>query len=372
MTYEEIIARKSAIKTELEAEGADLNALEAEARSLNEMLEAMKVETEKRNAIREEVAKGEGETIVEERKENTEMEKVEVRNTQEYINAFANYVKTGKDAECRSLLTENASGTVPVPAIVDDIVRTAWEKNEILNRVKKTYLKGNVKVAFEKSATGAVVHAEGAEAIDEETLVLGIVTMIPESIKKFITVSDEAADLAGEAFIRYIYEELTYQIAKKAEAELVGKIAALPAAATATSVSAATIASEPAIDTVAQAMGSVVGSNLAIAMNRGTWAAFKAVQYAANFAIDIFEGLPIMFTEALPAYGSADEGDVYMIVGDFYEGAQANFPNGDEIRIKMDDLSLAESDLIKFVGREFVALGAVADKRFALVTVPEA
>ena len=54
-------------------------------------------------------------------------------------------------------------------------------------------------------------------------------------------------------------------------------------------------------------------------------------------------------------------------MGDF-DGAQANFPNGDEVSLKYDDLSLAESDLVKIVGREYVALGIVADHAFCKVT----
>lgn len=306
---------------------------------------------------------------------------VEIRNTPEYINAYANYIKTGKDNECRALLSTNGTdatspaltGYVPVPDLVDARVRTAWEKNNVMALVRKTNLKGNVKVGFELSASGAVVHKEGRAAPDEEVITLGIVTMVPMSIKKWITISDEALDLSGEAFLNYIYDELTYRIAKEAEAQLIAIITALPDTATSTSVSADTITGEPALTTIAEAMGHVIGNNLTIVMNRATWAAFKAVQYAANFAIDIFEGQNVVFSDALPSYAEAvedDDGDVYAIVGDFMEGAQANFPNGEGIAIKVDNLSLAEKDLVKFVGREFIGLGAVADKRFCLIAAP--
>lgn len=378
MTVDEILTRKGEIKELVEQDGADLDALEAEVRSLNEQLDNIKAEAEKRQAIRDAVANGDG-TVIEKFEERGDKKmEIETRNTKEYIDAYANYIKTGKDEECRALLSTNGTdasasltGYVPVPEIVDARVRTAWEKNEVMNLVRKTYLKGNVKVGFELSATGAVIHNEGAAAPSEEVITLGIVTMVPQSIKKWITVSDEALDLSGEEFLNYIYDELTYQIAKKCEAVLVGIIADLPGTATATSVSAATVESAPALTTVAEAMGNVVGSNITVLMNRGTWAAFKAVQYAANFAVDIFEGQRVVFTDALPAYSTADEGDVYAIVGDFYEGAQANFPAGDGVMIKADNLSLAEKDLVKFVGREFVGLGAVADKRFCLVAKPE-
>lgn len=382
MEVSQLEERKLAIAGELDAEGADLDALEAEARAINAELEARKAEAAKKAEVRQLVNEGAGEVIEKyEQKEERKMETVEVRNSAEYIDAYANYIKTGKDEECRALLSTNGTdatspaltGYVPVPELVDARIRTAWERSEIMNLVHKTYLKGNVKVGFELSASGAVVHKEGRAAPDEEVITLGIVEMKPESIKKWITISDEALDLSGAEFLNYIYDELTYRIAKKAEEELIGIITALPDTATSSSVSAATITSAPALGLIAEAMGNVIGTNLTVVMNRATWAAFKAKQYAANFALDIFEGQRVVFSDALPSYAEAvedNDGDVYAIVGDFAEGAQANFPNGDQITIKVDNLSLAEKDLVKFVGREFVGLGAVADKRFCLIAAP--
>ena len=128
----------------------------------------------------------------------------EVRASKEYLDAFANYIKTEDDKECRALLTTNASGGVPVPVLVDQIVRHAWENNTFTARVRKTYFKGNVKVAFERGADGAYVHTEGTSAPTEESLTLGIVEMVPANIKKWITISDEAVALGGEAFVRYV------------------------------------------------------------------------------------------------------------------------------------------------------------------------
>jgi HK97 family phage major capsid protein len=127
-----------------------------------------------------------------------------VLESKEYIDAYADYIKTGDDRECRSLLTTEVSGVVPVPVIVDQIVRTAWDNDQILSRVRKTYIKGNLKVTFKRSATEAVIHTEGTSAPSEEELLLGIETMIPRNIKKWITISDEAVAMGGEVFIRYI------------------------------------------------------------------------------------------------------------------------------------------------------------------------
>lgn len=382
MEVEALIERRTAIAAEIDVDGADLDALEAEARAINDELERRRAAAAKQAEIRSMVSNGAGTVLKTFNMEERKMPTVtEIRNSAEYIEAYANYIKTGKDAECRALLSTNGTdstspaltGYVPVPDLVDSRIRTAWERNNVMSLVTTTNLRGNVKVGFELSATGAVVHKEGRAAPDEEVITLGIVTMVPQSIKKWITISDEALDLSGAEFLNYIYDELTYRIAQKCEEILVGIIAALPDTATSTSVSAVSVEGAPALTTVSSALGQIYGSNFTILMNRGTWAAFKAVQYAANFPIDIFEGQNVVFTDALPSYAKAvsdNDGDVYAIIGDFREGAQANFPNGMGISIKVDNLSLAEKDLVKFVGREFVGLGAVADKRFCLLTAP--
>lgn len=179
--------------------------------------------------------------------------------------------------------------------------------------------------------------------------------------------SDEALDLSGEEFLNYIYDELTYRIAKKAADTLVYRITSASATATASAVGVpAVTASTIEMGTIADAIGhlSDEATNPVIVMNKLTYAAFKAAQYDNAFSADIFEGLPVVFNNSLPAFSAASTGDVYAIVGDFGVGAQANFPNGEEITIKVDALSLAEKDLVKFVGREYVALGVVADKAF--------
>lgn len=185
-TLEEIETRRAEIATEAaEADAEKLQGLNAELDGLETRAAEIKAAIEERKAAAAEVASGKGE-IIETPKETKIMDNNEIRNSKEYINAYAEYIKSGDDRECRALLTETASGVLPVPALVENTIRTAWEKNEILNRVRKTYFKGNLKVAFELSATGAVVHTEGTSAPSEETLTLGIVTMIPRNVKKWI------------------------------------------------------------------------------------------------------------------------------------------------------------------------------------------
>ena len=300
------------------------------------------------------------------------MTDMEIRNSEAYINAYAEYLKTGDDTECRSLLTENATGgTVPVPELVYDIVKTAWERDGITSRVRKAYVKGNLKVGFEISSTGATVHTEGGGAVSEETLVLGVVNLVPKSIKKWISVSDEALDLRGEEFLRYVYDELTYQIAKKAADELIAAIKACGTVSTTTQVAVPAIASTTVgVGLVAQAMSllSDEAANPVVMMNKATWGTFKAAQYANGFDADPFEGLPVVFNNSITAFTAATTGVPYAIVGDLEQGALMNFPNGEGIDFKVDELSQAEYDLVRIIGREFVGIGVVAPNAFVKIT----
>ena len=374
MDLEALEKRSAEIKelVEANAEDTDFKALSEEVDLIQERKAFIEEETRKadiQNVINEVNTQETNIEIVEE----TQMKTLqEVRNSQEYIDAFAEYIKTEKDAELRSILSELApeDGTIPVPSFVEDEIKTAWEKEGLIARIKKSYMKGIVRVGFEKSATGAAYHAEGAKAPDEEELVIGVVELKPETIKKWVTISDEIYDLKGEAFLRYVYDEVTYQIAKFAAAQLIGLIDNAPETATTSAVGVPVVeADQITLDLVAQALGNLSdkAANPIIVMNRQTFAAFRAVQYANGYSVDPFEGLEIEYNNTLPAFADAEDGDTWLIVGDFGLGAQGNYPNGENIKIKFDDLTLAEKDLIKIVGRQYVALGLVADKAFVKV-----
>lgn len=378
MTIEALEERKAAIAVEVEADGADLDALEAEARSIKEEIERRKAEETKRNEIRAAVAAGAG-TVVEtiEKEERKTMTLAELRSMPSYVEAYANYIKHGDDKEARALITENApdtvtgSGPLPVPTIIEAGIRTAWENDPIMSRVRRTFVRGNLKVAFELSATTAVVHQEGTAAPTEETLTLGVVELIPENIKKWITITDEAMDMGGEEFLRYIYDEITYQIVKKAAAEGIADIINAPATSNANAVGVPTVTAAPSVTTIPTAAANLSDEarDVVVIMNRLTEADFVTAYAAGQFAVDPFAGLPRVYTSALDAYSAAAEDEVYAIIGDL-NGLQFNYPNGDGVVLKFDDLSLAEQDLVKIVGRQYSAHGVTAPGRFVKIAKP--
>ena len=372
LDMEQIEARSAELTSEIEIAETNeaMDAIQEELEAIEERKAIIKLEVEQRKADMAAVIKGQGD-VVEEVKNERKVTTMEVRNTPEYVNAYAEYIKTGKADECRALLTENVSGSVPVPEFVYDIVKTAWEKEGIMALVRKSYLRGNLKVGFEISGGEATVHTEAANsAVSEESLVLGTVSLVPASIKKWISISDEVYDMRGEEFLRYIYDELAYRIAKKAADQLIAKIEACGTASTTTCVGVPKLqAASASLGTIAGAMAmlSDEAANPAVIMNKATWGTFKALQAAGNFGYDPFEGLPVLFNNSITAYAAATTGVTYAIVGDLGHGALANFPNGDGIDFKFDDMTEMTKDLIRVLGRQYVGLGIVAPNAFVKI-----
>lgn len=358
--FEELETRAAAIAAETaEADADQLEALNAELDAIEERKKALKIEVKERKKAAEAVAAGAGKEV-RKGKEVETMTNKEIRNTPQYIEAFAKYIKTGKDAECRALLTENADdGVVPVPELVESRVRQAWENDKIFSRVSKTFVRGNLKVGFEISATDAAVHEEGDDAPAEEELVLGIVNMVPEYIKKWISVSDKVLAMGAEEFLAYIYDELTYKIIKKAADLVVTAITSAPASSTSSAVGVAQIESEvdaaAIIDAIAE-LGDEAQDNVFIASG-STIAAVKKAALTANYALDPFQGLEVI----------QKDGVTGAIVGDL-SGVQANLPEGDSVRFIFDEYSLAEADLVKIVGKLLAAIAVVGPKMFAYIT----
>lgn len=374
----EIEARMSALNSELDTADAErLKAIETEVNELNAERKAIADEAEtraeKREAIANEIIETRTMEKIETENEVKIMTMTELRSSKEYAEAYLNTIKTGDDTQMRSLLSTNAQsgGYVPVPTDLETEIKTAWDDCKIMSLIKKSAYKGNVKVGFEISADGAVVHLEGDNAPSEEVAILGVVEIKADNIKKWITVSDEALEGTTVDTIGYLYKEIAQRIVEKAESVLIGKITASPTSATSSACGVPALASNPAVDTILNALAMLSGQakDVYIAMNRASYPAFRNLELNANYGIDVFEGLrdKIVFTDALPAYGTASTDDVYAIVGDFGYGAQANLPNGNDITIKVDELSLAEKDLVKIIGRQYVGMAVVADKCFVNV-----
>ena len=386
MTSEEIITRMgeieqraAEIETTLDNPEADLDALNEEARQLvtekaglEEQLEQLREEAAKAEEERKAVAEGAGETK-EEIKEETKMTDLEIRSSAEYCEAYKKYIINGNDKECRSMLTTNASGDVPVPVLVEGIIKHAWESNTFLSKVTKTAFRGNLKVPFEKSADPAYVHTEGTTGLTEEDLQLGIVTLTPVTIKKWIKISTESQAMGGEQFVEYIYNELAQRIMEKLVKELVADANSANTTHGDTAIGIPKITEAPSV-TVAQNAAdqtSEEATDLCIALNPLSIAAFRDAAAAGNYGIDPFAGLTVIKCSALPAYSSASDNQMYAIVGDL-KAFQVNYPEGEGVITLWDPYTYGEDDMIKVVARQYAGHGVTAPGRLVKLCKPAA
>ncbi len=375
-TIQEIETRKAAILQEMEQEGADLDALKKEMDELRQNADELRNAAAQAAETRRQIANGAAGIVLESHEADAPAQTMdEIRSSKAYIDAYANYIRTGRDAECRALLTTNATsgGQVPVPTLVDTIVRTAWDRNELLTRIRRTYFRGNVKVPFERGGDPAYAHGEGTTAVTEENLTLGIVELKPENIKKWIKLSDETVTMGGEEFLRYIYDEITFRVLKKLADQLVDDVVNAETSHGSGAIGIPKVTEAPAVNTILDAAANLSdeAADLCIVINRLSEQAFNAAYAAANFAIDPWAGLPRIYTNELPAYSTADGADTYAIVGDL-RALQVNYPEGDDVLIKWDDLSLAEADLVKVIGRQYAAHGVTAPGRLVRICKPSA
>lgn len=377
MKHDDIQARLREIETEMTADDADLEKLSAEVDALQQREASLKARAESLKELRTRVAGAQVKTIdstksEEERKEGKS--NMEIRNTKEYIDAFAEYVKTGDDTEVRSLLTENGGGTVQIPDFVADKIEAAWQNDKIMQRINRVFVKGNYTVGFEISGTDAVIHVEGTEKPTEETLTLGKVTLVAQNIKKWLSTSDEVMDLKGQAFLDYVYDEIQYKIIKKAAQIVLAKIVAAAVDAGATLPFVATLAADLSATTIVDAaalLTSDEASDLVAIMTRSTYAQLRGLQISSGSNVgDVFDGIETIQVAdgTLENYAaSLSSGDPYMIVGDL-DGVTANFPNGDEVKFVFDEYTLAPEDMIRIIGRLFVGIDVTKPGFFTVVT----
>lgn len=340
----------------------ELKAYEEEQRAIKAELEARKAAEADRRRIAEEIANGSGETVNEDpatnERKQSKMENIEIRNSKEYIDAFANYIRTGNDAECRALLSDAASGTVPIPEFVSGIVAERVKESRILSRVRKVNAPGVLKTGFEINAPVATLHAEGGAAVDEEALTLGIVTMNPASFKKWVSFSDELME-NSESFIEYIYDEITRGIIKAEEKAVIDAILAAPQTATAARPAVAKTGSAAGAITDfvdARALLSGAAEDLVVIVSPADYATYRGLQMAATYGVDPFDGREVIVSD----YATVP------IIGDLY-GVTLNRPNGDEIKFKLDEHTLMTSDIVRLLGRQAASVAVTGNLYFAKV-----
>ena len=375
-TAEQIETRAAEIKAEIEnADAEKLDTLNEELTALESRKKELELET--RKADMKAVADGAG-VVIGKAVAKEERTIDSVRSSEEYVNAYAEYLKTGDDRECRALMTDLVSGgSVPIPTVIDNYIDTAWENARLLSRVRRTSIKGTAKYPFEYSATGAFDHTEGASvsADTEEQLVLGTVSIDPKMIKKWITITDEVISLKGQAFLDYVWDEIEERIFEKADARLIAAIKAAPTEATETAAGVRSVSVE-FIDasTIFKALAELrnAATNPVAIMNKqmyfNQFMSLVDLQNRPIYDIVSANGRPTYYINGVEVIFDNTLSTNELIVGDL-RGAIANFPDGEQVKFVNDPYSLAENDKVKVVGKMYVGIGVVRDGYFCKVSV---
>lgn len=206
---EEIEARKVQIAQEVETEGADLNALEAEARALNEEVQSIKDAAEKRAAIREAVANGNGVVIETIESEERKMEnRTFAVDTVEYRNAFLkNLMGKELDVEERAAMTATAA----IPTITMNQIVSKMERSPIIAAVDVTHIPGNVSWPVDSTSNAANWVAMGTAATDAADA-LSAVNLSAYKLIKTVEITANVEHMSVDAFEYWLVDRLANKI----------------------------------------------------------------------------------------------------------------------------------------------------------------
>lgn len=219
MTIDQLNERRAAIAAELDQDGADLDALESEARAINEELARRRDAEAQRAATRASVANGAGETT-----ENFENHEREARtmfgiDSIEYRNAWIKSV-IGRDlsTEERAALTQAAAviPTLTVNAVWDRLIQPA----ELLGRVDVSQFPSYVRFPKVTTNNPATSQAVGG-TISESSDVIQYVDLTPNEYVKMLTVGADIDHMAIDAVHDWIVNNLVGQIRAKMNGDII-------------------------------------------------------------------------------------------------------------------------------------------------------
>ena len=405
----EVITRKNEIVDEVEAkkeefENADtdrreelLNEVEAlteEAKQIDEDVKDLEEQKEKleKQEERMSMTKTLEKVAIEERKDQIESAD-NVLASKEYDKMYADFIR-GKveEKEVRSYLNQRALATsttnIPIPTIMQGFVETAWYEYGKLSRlVSETFEPAIMKIPVEVSATGAVWHDELGEAPQEEQITLGQIILQPKMIKKWISLTDELMAMGADDFLRYIADELVYRVILALDEAIVNRTDTngLGVIGIVGNANTEVVSANLGFNVINEALANLTTfEDLTIVMNPSTFfnnfmgltdlqglPIFRVVHDNANKPQYYLSGHRVEFTQALPAYDDVEAGEAYAIVGNFRRGYRLNYPQGKSVITLVDPYTLATQDLVRMIGRLYVAGNVVKPKHFAQINKTE-
>lgn len=222
MTLKEIETRLAAIAKEVEQDGADLDALENETRTLKEQRDALIAAGEKRNAILQTVTGMTGGTPVTpkatpETRSFADMTREELLASPEYRTAWSKNIlrRDMTDTEQRAFTIAASSAGPAIPTeLADEILRKAQQHAPLLSEITLMHVPGGVTIAVEGTVNDAAEHTEGS-TITAATDTLTSVTLSQYEITKLVTASKSVVRMAIPAFEAWLVDQLAESLARK-------------------------------------------------------------------------------------------------------------------------------------------------------------
>lgn len=209
---EEIETRLSAIKAEIEVEGADITALNEETDALIEERKAIIEAEEKRQAILNKVA----EIPVENAKEITKMEETRTYtvDSEEYRSAWVHSLQNKQltEAEQRAYASVDANNAVPT-SVADKMFEKMKKLAPMLSEITLMQVAGNIKFMAEGTRNSASKHTENATVAPAADSIVSV-SLGGYEFMKVIRISKAAETMSVAAFENWLVEMLAGDIAR--------------------------------------------------------------------------------------------------------------------------------------------------------------
>lgn len=213
LSSDELMERRSAIGSELENPEADLDALEAEVRAINEELETRKNNEQKKTEVRQAIANGVQpvEKIKEFKEIKTMDERIFAPDTVEYRDAYLkNLMGKPLSMEERNALTTAAS-VIPVETL--NAIYGKLEENPLIKEVDILHIPGYVSVPVATTVNDAAWTAMATAATDSADVV-GAVALTAKKLIKTIEITADIQAMSIPAFQSWLANKLVSKMEK--------------------------------------------------------------------------------------------------------------------------------------------------------------
>ena len=212
---QEIEQRLSTIREEMNADGANLDALNSEVDSLISERNAIRTEVEKRKGILNKIgsgALGSGEPIA----QPEEQRSFDV-SSPEYRSAFFKKLRRLEltETEKRAFSSGASSAGAVIPTqTANEIIKKLKQHAPLLGEITLLQVAGNVKFAIENAKADAAIHTENA-TITAGTDTFTTVTLGGYEIVKLVQISDTVSTMSIDAFESWLTDMLAEKIGEK-------------------------------------------------------------------------------------------------------------------------------------------------------------